>query len=59
MSRKVTNQLYDLADQGIITWELIATACLMYMSEDDVADMAHCNELIIEEEEEEEDDDGN
>lgn len=54
MSRKVTNQLYDLADQGVITWELIATACLKYMSEDDVADMAHCNELIIEEEEEEE-----
>lgn len=55
MARKVTNELYELAEQGVISWETLATACMKYMSEDDVADMAHCNEFIIEEEENEDD----
>lgn len=54
MSRKVTNELYELAEQGVISWELLATACMKYMSEDDVADMAHCNEFLEEELEEDE-----
>ena len=54
MSRKVTNELYELAEQGVISWETLATACMKYMSEDDVADMAHCNEFIEEEQEEDE-----
>jgi hypothetical protein len=57
MARKVTNELYELAEQGVISWETLATACMKYMSEDDVADMAHCNEFIIEEDEEEENED--
>jgi hypothetical protein len=44
--RKVTNQLYDLVDEGVLDWETIARACLSYMSEHDVADMAHYNYLI-------------
>lgn len=51
MSRKVTNQIYDLIDEGILTYQQIAEACLCYMSEDDVADMAHCNELLRDNEE--------
>lgn len=57
--REATNKLIDLAEEGVLSWETIARAALSYMSEDDVADMAQCNELIEDEEEfedEEEDD---
>ena len=43
--RKVTNELIELAEQGIITWESIAMAALCYLSESDVEDMAQANEL--------------
>jgi len=55
-TRKVTNQLLELVEDGILDPQAVMEACLTYMSEDDVADMAHCNELILEEEEEEEED---
>lgn len=49
--RKVTNQLIDLADSGALSWETIAMACLLYMSERDVADMASDNYFIDDESE--------
>ena len=52
-TRKVTNQILELVEDGILDPQAVMEACLKYMSEDDVADMAHCNELILEEEEEE------
>jgi len=52
MSRKITTKLLEMIDDGLLSYESVATACLSYMSEDDVADMAHCNEFIEEEEEE-------
>lgn len=52
-TRKVTNQLLQLVEDGILAPQAVLEACLSYMSEADVADMAHCNELILEEEEEE------
>lgn len=55
-ARKVTNRVIELAEEGIITWESIAMAALCYMSEDDVADMAHDYEWPIEEEQESDDD---
>ena len=48
MPRKVTNQLLEHVEEGLLSWESIAMASLCYLSEDDVADMAHANELIIE-----------
>ena len=51
--RKATTKLIELVEEGLITWEVIATACLQYMSEADVADMAHCEGFIKEKEEEE------
>lgn len=45
MTRKVTNLLLDMVDEGVLSWEAIARAALKYMSEDDVADMAHVNDL--------------
>lgn len=47
--RKVTTQLIDLVDDGVLSWETIAMACLSYMSEDHVADMASDNYLIDDE----------
>ena len=50
--RKVTNQLIDLVDEGLLDWETVAMACLSYMSERDVADMAQYNYLIDDENDE-------
>jgi len=55
VTRKVTNQLLELIKEGALDAETVLKACLSYMSEADVADMAHDNELLVEEEEEEED----
>lgn len=52
-TRKVTNQLLQLVEDGILDPQAVMEACLKYMSEDDVLFMVHCNELILEEEEEE------
>ena len=49
--RKVTTQLLDLAHDGVLSWETIAMACLSYMSEDHVADMASDNYLVDDESE--------
>jgi len=52
--RKVTNQLIDLADDGVLSWQVIAIACLQYMSEDHVADMASDNYFIDDENDDDE-----
>ena len=52
-TRKATNKLLELIEEGLLDRDTVIMACLKYMSEDEVADMAHCNELIVEEEEEE------
>ena len=49
MPRKITNKLLDLVDEGVLTYEIIAECALRYMSEDDVKDMAECNELLFDE----------
>lgn len=43
--RKYTNLFLELADEGVISWQSIAEMALSYMSEDDVEDMFHCNDL--------------
>ena len=53
VTRKVTNKLLELIEEGVLDPQMVIKACLCYMSEDDVADMAHTNELLEEEEEEE------
>ena len=55
--RKVTNYLYDMMDNGAIEPRALAEMCLQYMSEDEVADMAQSNDLILEDEEGDEDED--
>jgi|APIni6443716594_1056825.scaffolds.fasta_scaffold5803515_1 hypothetical protein len=51
--REVTNKIYEAVDEGVLTWQQIAEAALTYMSESDVADMAHNEEFFMYEDEEE------
>ena len=52
-TRKVTNQLLEMLDEGALDPRALAEACLAYMSEGEVADMAHDNELLPDEDENE------
>ena len=59
-SRKVTKKILELIEEGVLDAEVVVNACLKYMSEADVLDMAEENEFLdeaVEEEEEDEDDD--
>lgn len=42
-TREATTALHQLMDEGILDARTVADACLTYMSEDDVADMADSN----------------
>ena len=55
MTRKYTNQLLDMIDDGLLDRDTVITACLKYMSEDDVQDMMEANEFIEEQFEDEDD----
>ena len=59
--RKATDKILEMVDEGILDKDTVIMSCLKYMSEDDVADMAHCNEFFLNEEEDSEftDEDGN
>ena len=54
-SRKYTNTLLDMVDEGLLVKDTVILACVKYMSEDEVKDMMECNEFILDEDEEEED----
>lgn len=58
MTRKYTNMLLEMIDDGLIDRDLVINACLKYMSEDDVQDMMEANEFIEEQYEDEDEDDG-
>lgn len=49
-TRKITNQIIDLADEEIISYRDLALMALKWMSEDDIADMLKANDIIIDEE---------
>lgn len=46
MTRKFTNKLYDMLDEGLLTQEQVVEACLRWMSEDDVREMMFANEFV-------------
>ena len=59
MNREATNRILEMIEEGVLDKDTVILACLKYMSEDDVADMAHCNDFFqdddtMEEDEEEE-----
>ena len=56
MTRHATDKILEMVEQGILDKDTVIMSCLKYMSEDDVADMAHHNEFFINEEDDEEDD---
>ncbi len=45
MSREYTNKLLEYIDDGIVSKDFVITACLKYMSEDDVKDMLRINQI--------------
>lgn len=49
MTRKFTNAILTLIDEGVLNPENVLQACLTYMSEDEVRDMVLVNDLIDEE----------
>jgi len=54
--RQATDRILEMVDEGVLDKDTVIMACLKYMSEDDVADMAHSNEFFINEEEYDEED---
>ena len=54
MTRKVTNKLLEMMDEGAIDSKQLVKSCLVYMSEDDVADMALSEGYTDEDEDEDE-----
>lgn len=58
MAREITNKLLEMIEDGTLNRDDLIMACLKYMSEDEVRDMAEANEFILEDEEDEEDLDG-
>jgi hypothetical protein len=54
--RQATDKILEMVEEGILDKDTVIMSCLKYMSEDDVADMAHSNEFFINDEEDEEDD---
>ena len=55
MTRQATNKILEMVEEGILDRDTVIMSCLKYMSEDDVADMAHSNEFFINEEDEDDD----
>lgn len=51
MSRKNTNKLLEMLDAGLLNQNEVLLACLKYMSEDEVRDMAESNYFFEDEEE--------
>ena len=49
-SRPATYELIELAEEGVLDWESIARAALMWMSESEVAHFARANEFVEEDE---------
>jgi len=55
--RKVTNRITQMMDEGLLDPRAVADACLCAMSEDDVALMAHNEELFLGEDDDETEED--
>jgi hypothetical protein len=53
LSRPVTSELLDLAEQGVLTWEQLARDALGWMSEAEVQRFAQANDYLQEQEHEE------
>ena len=52
-TREATERILEMVEEGLLDKDTVIMACLKYMSEDDVVDMAHLNEFFLSEDEEE------
>ena len=50
--REATNRLLEMIEAGLLDRDAVILACVKYMSEDDVADMARANEFFSDDDEE-------
>lgn len=57
MTREATNRILEAVEQGMLDRDTVIMACLKYMSEVEVADMAHINEFFWDDEDPDEDED--
>lgn len=55
VSRETTEKLLEAIESGLLDRDHVILACVKYMSEANVADMCHANEIYFDEEEETED----
>jgi hypothetical protein len=55
MAREITNKIHTAVAEGILSWQQVAEGALAFMSEQQVADMAHSEEFFIYEDDEDED----
>lgn len=54
MTREATNKVLEMIEEGALSADAVVLACLSYMSEDDVADMARSNEFFDTDDDEDE-----
>lgn len=47
ITRQMTNKILEAVEEGRLNKDTVILACLKYMSESDVADMAHANEFFF------------
>jgi hypothetical protein len=50
MSRKITEKLLEAIEEGMLNRDTVIMACVKYMSEDDVSNMCHINEIYFDDE---------
>lgn len=55
-TRRTTNKLLELVEEGVLDPQTVLLAALNYMSESDVADMAESNEFLDSDDSDDEDD---
>jgi len=53
VTRQNTERILEMVEDGILDRDTVIMACLKYMSEDEVADMAHANEFFYGDDEDE------
>ena len=51
-TRQATERILEMVEDGILDRDTVIMACLKYMSEDEVADMARINEFFYGDEDE-------
>jgi len=54
-TREFTNKILEAVAEGLLDKDMVIMACLKYMSEQQVKDMAEANEFFMDEEDDDED----